>query len=55
MSHCLILSKTSTSVSVTDMLTEDNEKFVEFGIGGLCNSCLGESQDILYNHSAHCF
>ncbi|XP_067849592.1 armadillo repeat-containing protein 7 isoform X4 [Heptranchias perlo] len=23
-----------------DMLTEDNERFVEFGIGGLCNLCL---------------
>lgn len=23
-----------------DMLTEGNEKFVEFGIGGLCNCCL---------------
>ncbi|XP_053564863.1 armadillo repeat-containing protein 7 [Bombina bombina] len=23
-----------------DMLTEDNETFVEFGIGGLCNMCL---------------
>ena len=24
------------------MLTEESEKFVEFGIGGLCNCCLGE-------------
>ncbi|XP_072905401.1 armadillo repeat-containing protein 7 isoform X2 [Hemitrygon akajei] len=23
-----------------DMLTEENERFVEFGIGGLCNLCL---------------
>ena len=25
-----------------DMLTEENEKFVEFGIGGLCNCSLGK-------------
>ena len=30
---CLILA---------DMLTEENEKFVEFGIGGLCNCSLGK-------------
>lgn len=27
---------------VADMLTEENEKFVEFGIGGLCNCSLGK-------------
>ena len=27
---------------VPDMLTEENEKFVEFGIGGLCNCSLGK-------------
>ncbi|XP_029456426.1 armadillo repeat-containing protein 7 [Rhinatrema bivittatum] len=26
-----------------DMLTEDNESFVEFGIGGLCNLCLDKT------------
>ncbi len=24
-----------------DMLTEENPKLVEFGIGGICNCCLG--------------
>ena len=28
--------------SFTDMLTEENEKFVEFGIGGLSNCSLGK-------------
>lgn len=23
------------------MLSEENEKFVEFGVGGLCNYCVG--------------
>lgn len=27
---------------IVDMLTEDDEKFVEFGIGGLCNCSLGK-------------
>lgn len=27
---------------IVDMLTEDDEKFVEFGIGGLCNGSLGK-------------
>ena len=28
--------------SYSDMLTEDDEKMVAFGIGGICNSCIGE-------------
>ena len=29
-------------MTYADMLTEENEKFVEFGIGGLSNCCLGK-------------
>ena len=29
-------------LNTADMLTEGNEKFVEFGIGGLCNCSLGK-------------
>jgi len=32
-----------------DMLTEENEQFVEFGIGGLCNCSLGMLQMPLTN------
>lgn len=27
--------------TLLDMLSEDNEKYVEFGMSGLCNFCLG--------------
>ena len=27
----------------SDMLTEEDHQLVEFGIGGICNLCLGES------------
>ena len=30
------------SVFFTDMLTEDDETLVKFGIGGLCNLALGK-------------
>lgn len=40
-----------------DCITEPNEKLVEFGVGGICNSCAGKSaylipMVILYNWSA---
>jgi hypothetical protein len=29
-----------------DCITEPNEKLVEFGIGGICNSCVGKSNKV---------
>jgi hypothetical protein len=28
-----------------DCITESNERLVEFGVGGICNSCVGEQSD----------
>jgi len=39
-----------------DALTEDSEKVVEFGIGGICNACLGKTDrqtDIAFDFSLH--
>lgn len=31
-----------------DWLTEPNEKIVEFGIWGICNSCVGNCSDFIF-------
>ena len=31
------------------MLTEENEKFAEFGIAGLCNLCIGNYEQEIYH------
>jgi len=28
-----------------DCITEPNERLIEFGIGGICNSCVGEQHN----------
>ena len=30
-----------------DCITEPNERLVEFGVGGICNSCVGEQSNVL--------
>jgi hypothetical protein len=38
----LLLSQLNVLELFLDCITEPNERLVEFGIGGKCNSCVGE-------------
>jgi hypothetical protein len=41
-SMTLLLSQLNVLELFLDCITEPNERLVEFGIGGKCNSCVGE-------------
>ena len=45
---CIILQLNVLELFI-DCLTEPNEKLVEFGIGGICNSCVGNSSDCIFS------
>jgi hypothetical protein len=43
----LLLSQPNALELFLDCITEPNERLVEFGIGGICNSCVGEQYKTL--------
>jgi hypothetical protein len=43
----LLFSQLNVLELFLDCITEPNERLVEFGIGGICNSCVGEQHNTL--------
>jgi hypothetical protein len=42
----MILKQLNVLELLLDCITEPNEKLVEFGVGGICNSCVGKHNNL---------